>query len=85
MGYYDKLYKKIKNNPKDITFREICNLLTKRGGFELRNNSSSHYVFYHPDLTDHISIPKDRPIKPVYIKKAIKMFEEVNNLELGGD
>lgn len=86
MGHYEKLYKKIKNNPKDVTFDEICTLLTKRGGFEFRNSGSNHYVFYHPDLAEHLSIPKDKPIKPVYIKKAIRMFEEVNNnLVIGGD
>ncbi len=79
MGHYEKLYRKIKNNPKDVNFEEIKKLLTKWGGFEFRNNSSSHYIFYHPDLVDNISIPKKSPIKSIYIKRAIKMFEEVNN------
>ena len=86
MGHYEKLYRKIKNNPKDVSFDEIHNLLTKVGGFGCRNDGSSHYVFYHPDLVDHITIPKRNPIKPIYITKAIKSFEEVNNKFIdGGD
>lgn len=79
MGHYEKSYQKIKNNPKNVSFEEIQKLLSKIGGFEFRNNSSSHCVFYHPDLIEHICIPKDKPIKSVYIKKAIKLFEEVNS------
>ncbi|NLJ57675.1 MAG: hypothetical protein GX339_02400 [Tissierellia bacterium] len=33
MSNYNKLYDKIKNNPKNISFKEIDKLLTKAGGF----------------------------------------------------
>lgn len=44
MGHYFKLYKTIKNNPYDIRFEDIDKLLTKVGGFEVRNDGSSHYI-----------------------------------------
>ncbi len=33
MSNYKKLYDKIKNNPKDVSFKEIDKQLTKAGGF----------------------------------------------------
>lgn len=82
MSHYEKLYNKIKNNPKNVSFAEIDKLLVKVGGFTRRNPSggSSHYTYSHPDLVDIITIPKDRPIKPVYIKRALAAFEMVKNL-----
>jgi predicted RNA binding protein YcfA (HicA-like mRNA interferase family) len=81
MSHYKKLYEKIKNNPKDVSFDEIDKLLTKIGGFTRRNPSkgSSHYTYSHPDLMDIITIPKDKPIKTVYIKRALKVFETVKD------
>lgn len=33
MAHYKKLYEKIRNNPKDVSFQDIDKLLTKIGGF----------------------------------------------------
>ena len=86
MGHYFKLYKSIKNNPYDVRFEEIDKLLTKVGGFEVRNDGSSHYIYYHPDWPDNISVPKDRPVKPIYIKRALRAFDFVNpNFKDGGN
>lgn len=78
MGQYLKLYKNIKNNPYNVEFRDIDKILTKAGGFEVRNSGSSHYVYYHPDLPDNLTIPKKRPVKPIYIKKALEAFDRAN-------
>lgn len=79
MSHYKKLYRKIKNNPKDVSFEYMDKLLTKVGGFTRRNprGGSSHYTYSHPDLMDIITIPKDKPIKSVYIKKALNAFDIV--------
>lgn len=57
----------------------IQKLGDKRGGFIRRNpgSGSSHYTYSHPDLVDIITIPKDKPIKPIYIKKALEAFDIV--------
>jgi len=81
MGHYQKLYRKIKNNPKNVRFEEIDKLLVNAGGFVRRNKSSSHYFYSHPDLNgidDYVNIPYNKPIKECYIKKAIEKFELAN-------
>ena len=83
MGHYQKLYEKIKRNPKDVRFEDIDKLLQKMGGFERRNNGTSHFHYSHPDLKELVTIPKDKPIKPVYIKNALEKFESV--VDIFGD
>jgi predicted RNA binding protein YcfA (HicA-like mRNA interferase family) len=82
MSHYEKLYRKIKNNPKNVRFNEIDKLLTNVGGFERRNKGTSHYIYSHPDLKaidDYVNIPYKKPhIKARYIKKAIEKFELAN-------
>ena len=82
MGRYKKLYEKIKNNPKDVSFEEIDKLLTSVGGFERRNADGSHRIYSHPDLkdiSDFVNIPCKKPtIKECYIKKALEKFEQAN-------
>lgn len=79
MGHYLDLYKKVKNNPKNVKFEDIDKLLTKVGGFTRRTprSGSSHFTYSHPNLYDILTIPRDRPVKIVYIKKALKHLEEV--------
>lgn len=82
MGNHEKLYLKIKRNPRDVRFEDIDKLLTKIGGFQKRNTSGSHFIYSHPDLKnidDYVNIPFKKPtIKPIYIKKALEKFEAVN-------
>jgi len=81
MGRYEKLYEKIKNNPRNVSFEEIDKLLCQIGGFSRRTprSGSSHYTYSHPDLIQIITIPKDRPIKACYIKVALEAFEMIIN------
>lgn len=75
-----KLYEKIKSNPQNVSFEDI-NTLMEAGGFAHRCKKSSHHIYTHPDLQgfeSSISIPFKRPIKPFYIKMALKLFEEAN-------
>ena len=58
MGHYKKLYDKLKNSPSNIRFEELEVLMTKIGGFDVRNEAS-HYTFSHPDLPDIITVKKE--------------------------
>lgn len=82
MGHYEKLYLKMINNPKDVSFDDLHKLLTKVGGFDSRQGSGDHYVFSHPDLIEILSIDsrgKRKPLKPIYVKKALAAFQETNS------
>lgn len=78
MTKLDKLYSQIVNNPKDVNFDDIDKLL-KRYGFERRQprGGSSHYSYYHPDLQDVVTIPRSRPIKAIYVKKALDAIRKI--------
>jgi hypothetical protein len=43
MGHYKKLYERLKNSPKNVRFEELENLMTRVGGFEVRNESSLYF------------------------------------------
>jgi|GEM_PF-874029 len=75
-----KLYEKIKRNPKNVSFEDI-NTLMEAGGFVRRCSKSSHNIYTHADLhgiQDTVTIPFNRPILEVYIKRALKKFELAN-------
>lgn len=81
MGHYEKLYRKIKNNPRDVKFRDLEKLLTKVGGFSSHSIKGDHYAFTHPDLEYPITIDTrgmHKPLKPIYVKKALRVFDELN-------
>lgn len=79
MGHYEKLYNKMKRNPQNIRYEELEQLLTRKGGFEVRNKGSSHYTFSHPDLAEILTVKKEQPyLKSIYVKKALKLFEQVS-------
>ncbi len=82
MTKLDKLYIKIVNNPKDISFEELDKVL-KRYGFICRQPSggSSHYTYIHKHLPDILTIPRNKPIKAVYVKKALLAIEKLERTD----
>ena len=73
---FNKLYAKIARNPKDVDFNELDKVL-KQYGFKCRqpDKGSSHYVYYHQELPDTLSIPRARPVKAIYVRLALNMIE----------
>ena len=86
MTKLDKLYTRIVNNPKDVKYEDIDKMLRKYG-FECRQPSkgSSHYNYYHPSLPDLLCIPYARPIKAIYVKRAINAIEEIEKMKEGSE
>ena len=78
MTQSEKLYRKIVNNPKDVSFKTLDKVL-RQHGFRCRQpqKGSSHYHYYHPDLVEILTIPYNKPIKAVYVKKAISALESL--------
>jgi len=82
LGQCERLYEKIKSNTKDVKFEDIDKLLINYGGFIKREGKGSHFVYKHPELKgiqDYVTIPRARPVKKVYILKALRLFEQVMN------
>jgi predicted RNA binding protein YcfA (HicA-like mRNA interferase family) len=69
-----KLLAKLRNNPTNVSFEELDTLL-RSYGFECRRPSGgSHYVYKRGD--DKLSVPRHKPIKTVYVKKAVTLIEK---------
>jgi predicted RNA binding protein YcfA (HicA-like mRNA interferase family) len=66
--------------PKDIMPTELQAFMTK-ADFELRDIRGDHYIYKHPELTYHLSIPMHKPVKPVYIKMIAEALEKIKGGE----
>ena len=70
-----KLKRKIEQNPKNVSFKDLQTLI-KSFGFTLRTTKSSHFFVkrkgYQP-----FSVPFARPLKEIYVKKALSRINEL--------
>ncbi len=78
MGKLDKLIAKMRNNPLNWKINDVERVASYYG-FSKRLASGSHVTFEHPLLVDILTIPAHKPIKPIYIKKLLKLIDEVKN------
>ena len=78
-GRREKLLAAIRNNPKDVSFGDLCNVLN-RHGFTRHDPNGSHYTFSHELLKEIITIPKKTPVLQVYVKDALRAIDEVLEL-----
>jgi predicted RNA binding protein YcfA (HicA-like mRNA interferase family) len=78
----DKLLKRFRNNPKDVSFHDL-RLLLEAFGFELRNVHGSHHNFvgYVGGQKIRISIPLKHPLKAVYVKRVLSYIERIEREE----
>ena len=76
----DKQLQQIKNNPTDISFREIEKILIN-AGFTKRGpgKGSSHFTFTKG--SHRITIPYAKPIGKIYIKKTTELIESISKEE----
>ena len=77
-----KLFDRIKNNPKDVSFHDLDQLL-RETGFCLREQKSgtSHNVYKNKSCPDLLTIPKKGTIGEVYVKRALKLIQTYGNLD----
>jgi predicted RNA binding protein YcfA (HicA-like mRNA interferase family) len=79
MTKHDKLLKRIRNNPKNVTFEELRTLL-EAYGFEIDTIRGSHHTFRNRvgGVGVKLVIPYKKPyIKQVYVKQAIALIEQI--------
>lgn len=74
MGKADKLLEKMRNNPLDWRIDDL-KTVAHAHNIEWRQPGTSHVTFRHPN-SSKITVPAHRPIKPIYIKKFVRLVEE---------
>ena len=77
MSKHDKLLARLLSGASDksFTFAELRSVLL-RLGFEQRTPGGSHYTFSHPEVQSILTVPKRKPLKPIYVKKARALITE---------
>jgi hypothetical protein len=68
-----KVFDKIKNNPKDVRFNVLKNMLIEEG-FILKRTTGSHFVFTKGELT-FIVPSHNNKVKEIYVKRVIDLIE----------
>jgi predicted RNA binding protein YcfA (HicA-like mRNA interferase family) len=81
-----KLLEKLRNNPKNVRFADLCKLLESYG-FVLRRSSGSHHSFVVTigEQKVLLVVPYRRPLKVVYVKKTLKLIEQIEKLQENTD
>ena len=69
-----KLLKRLKNNPRGVTFEELRTLLSQEG-FKLDRVTGSHHIFKRSGVTFVIPVHQNR-VKSVYVRRVIELIEE---------
>ena len=76
MSKHAKTLEKMRNNPRDWHIDDLVTLALHYQ-IEIRNAGGSHYVFSHPGITQTLSVPAHRPIKPVYTRQFVGLIDSV--------
>lgn len=74
MSKKEKLLNTIKNNPKNVRFKDLKKILEDIG-YKAINRGGSHYVFTKEN-SESLTIPYKKPVKIIYVKQVIKIIEK---------
>lgn len=69
-----KTLAQMKANPLDWRIESLQSV-ADAFGLKYRQPGGSHVIFRHPNGA-MLSVPARRPIKPVYVKKFVRLVEE---------
>lgn len=76
MSKKEKLLQNIRNNPKNVRYDVLRNILLNYSFKETSpRGGSSHYTFSRGIY--RITIPKDNPVNQLYVKRVIQIIEEL--------
>lgn len=78
MSVLDKTLLKMANNPLGWKIADI-ELIARQFGINIRKSGGSHVTFSHPSLQLILTVPAHKPVKPIYIKKFLKMLEDLES------
>ncbi len=69
----EKILKKMKANPRDWRIESLKSV-AEANNIAFRQPGGSHVIFRHTNGA-MLSVPAHRPIKPVYVKKFVRLIE----------
>ena len=76
MNKKEKLLKKIRQNPKNVRFKDVDKLLLSLGFEKWQRGSHATYVL---KKQGRITIPFQKPfILPIYVKEVLKLLDEMD-------
>jgi predicted RNA binding protein YcfA (HicA-like mRNA interferase family) len=65
---------RMKANPRDWRIESLM-AVAEAHGLVIRQPGGSHVIFRHPNGS-MLSVPAHRPIKPIYVKKFVRLMED---------
>ena len=72
----DKTLDRMRANPRDWRIGRL-EAVAAAHGVNVRKPGGSHVVFEHPAVSEAVSVPARRPIKPVYIRRFVALIDAV--------
>ncbi len=76
MSKAEKLLRKMRVNRTDWRI-ESLEAIAQRYDIEVRKSGGSHFVFMHTDSELAVTVPFNRPIKPVYITQFLALLDDI--------
>jgi predicted RNA binding protein YcfA (HicA-like mRNA interferase family) len=76
MATAEKTLTAMRNNPRDWRI-ETLESVAAAFGVNCRKSGGSHVVFEHPAVTEALSVPARRPIKPIYVQRFVRLMDVV--------
>ena len=72
----ERRLRRARQNPKNVRFSELVRIYEDHG-FTVRPGRGSHYVAKLPGTPIREVIPRQNPMKPRYVKKALDIIDEI--------
>lgn len=77
MAAADKLLDRMRVNPRDWRVEDVQAVCEGFGIACTAPRKGSHYKVKHVGMTEILTIPAHRPIKPVYIRELVRFIDVV--------
>ncbi|MGA3398505.1 MAG: hypothetical protein ABSC95_04735 [Acetobacteraceae bacterium] len=76
MARGDKTRAAMRTHPRDWRIASL-EAVAAACGVNDRKPGGSHVVLEHPDITEALSAPAGRPIKPIYVQRFVQVIDAV--------
>lgn len=81
MAKSDKLLERMRDNPRDWRIEDVVAVCAAHGIACTAPSKGSHYKVKHSRMTEILTIPAHRPIKPVYVRELVRFVDAVREMD----